>query len=135
VTVRAEVELELPPIRADRALLRDALANFVVNAVEAMKTAVERSSSWRLAGRSREAPRRSDSPARRRAGRPHRPPPALFEPAFSTKSRGSGMGLAATRSAVERQGGSVFAAPRPGGGSSSVSSSRPPLRYHDLHDR
>ena len=40
----------------------------------------------------------------------------LFEPTFSTKSRGSGMGLAAVRRAAERHAGSVFAHPRAGGG-------------------
>jgi signal transduction histidine kinase len=40
----------------------------------------------------------------------------LFEPTFSTKSRGSGMGLAAVRRAVERHAGTVFAGPRDGGG-------------------
>jgi signal transduction histidine kinase len=40
----------------------------------------------------------------------------LFDPAFSTKSRGSGMGLAAARRAVERHGGLVFAEPGAGGG-------------------
>jgi signal transduction histidine kinase len=33
----------------------------------------------------------------------------LFDPSFSTKSRGSGMGLAAARRAVEEHGGSLFA--------------------------
>jgi signal transduction histidine kinase len=40
----------------------------------------------------------------------------LFDPAFSTKSRGSGMGLAAVRRAAESHAGTVFAHPRAGGG-------------------
>ncbi|MBL8112743.1 MAG: hypothetical protein JNK60_07655, partial [Acidobacteria bacterium] len=42
--------------------------------------------------------------------------PRLFDPSFSTKSRGSGMGLAAARRGVERSGGRVFAEPSPMGG-------------------
>ncbi|MGZ5381820.1 MAG: ATP-binding protein, partial [Thermoanaerobaculia bacterium] len=40
----------------------------------------------------------------------------LFDPTFSTKSRGSGMGLAAVRRAAEHHAGTVFAHPRAGGG-------------------
>jgi signal transduction histidine kinase len=40
----------------------------------------------------------------------------LFDPSFSTKSRGSGMGLAAARRAVEENGGRLLAERSPRGG-------------------
>jgi len=117
--VRIEVDAspDLPRFAADPALLRDAVTNFVVNAVEAIG---EREGRIRLSV----APERTgeqttgvrfvcedDGP-----GLPGNAADRLFEPAFSTKSRGSGMGLAAVRRVVERHGGSTFATSRPGGG-------------------
>jgi len=117
--VRIEVDAspDLPRFAADPALLRDAVTNFVVNSVEAIG---EREGRIRLSV----APERTgeqttgvrfacedDGP-----GLPGNAADRLFEPAFSTKSRGSGMGLAAVRRVVERHGGSTFATSRPGGG-------------------
>ena len=50
----------------------------------------------------------------------------IFDPSFSTKSRGSGMGLAAARRAVEEQGGRLLAERSPRGGLQSASSFRRP---------
>ncbi|MDL1952334.1 HAMP domain-containing protein, partial [Acidobacteria bacterium ACD] len=112
-----EVEEGLPPIRADRDLLRDALTNFALNAVEALS---ETGGTVRLSaasapssegGRSVTVSCEDDGP-----GVPEPLLVSLFDPSFSTKARGSGMGLAAARRVVERQGGTVFARPREGGG-------------------
>lgn len=112
-----EVEEGLPPIRADRDLLRDALTNFALNAVEALS---EGGGTVRLSaasapssggGRSVTVSCEDDGP-----GVPEPLLVSLFDPSFSTKARGSGMGLAAARRVVERQGGTVFARSRDGGG-------------------
>jgi signal transduction histidine kinase len=116
VTVTVDVPGSLAPLLTDPAVLRDALTNFVVNALEAVGPAkgsvclsardvVDRGvASIRFACA-------DDGP-----GVPEDALQRLFEPTFSTKSRGSGMGLAAVRRAVERHGGRVFAEARPGGG-------------------
>jgi len=42
--------------------------------------------------------------------------PRIFEPHFSTRTSGSGLGLAVSRRLVERWGGSIAAASEPGHG-------------------
>jgi nitrogen-specific signal transduction histidine kinase len=115
--VSVDVDVRLALVEADRSLLRDALTNFVVNAVEAIG---ERGGSIRLTATNSRL--RGGAPGVRFACEDDGPGVSaearrrLFEPTFSTKSRGSGMGLAAVRRAVERHVGSVFAEPREGGG-------------------
>ncbi len=115
--ISVEAASDLLPFTADRLLLRDALANFLVNAAEAV---AERGGAVALSASNAELP--GGAPGVRFAcaddgpGPPKGTADRLFEPAFSTKSRGSGMGLAAVRRTAERHGGAVFAKERPGGG-------------------
>jgi len=117
LAVTVEVAEGLFPLAVDRLLLRDALTNFLVNAAEAVGGG--EGSVVLSAGNASMA---DGSPGVRFAcaddgpGLPEGGAERLFEPAFSTKSRGSGMGLAAVRRTAERHGGTVFAHPRPGRG-------------------
>ena len=117
VRIGVEAAAELPSVAADPVLVRDVLTNLAVNALEAIGA---RTGTIRLTVEPCLLPggRRGvrftcadDGP-----GVPAEMLDRLFEPAFSTKSRGSGMGLASVRRAVERHGGTVFAEPVPGGG-------------------
>jgi signal transduction histidine kinase len=109
VRVSCRVEEKLPDVEADRSLLRDAVANFVLNAIEALE---ERGGTVEIAARATarqpggglEISCEDDGP-----GVSEHDLPRLFDPSFSTKSRGSGMGLAAARRAVEEHGGRLFA--------------------------
>jgi signal transduction histidine kinase len=117
LTVSVDVAEDLHPFTGDRLLLRDALTNFLVNATEAVGG---RGGAVALSASNAALP--GGVPGVRFAcaddgpGPPEGPADRLFEPAFSTKSRGSGMGLAAVRRTAERHGGAVFADARPGGG-------------------
>ncbi len=117
VRIGVETAEDLPPVAADPALVRDALTNLVVNALEAIGA---RGGTIRLAVEP--APLPGGRSGLRFSCADDGPGLAaemfdrLFEPAFSTKSRGSGMGLATVRRAVERQGGIVFAKPSEAGG-------------------
>jgi two-component system nitrogen regulation sensor histidine kinase NtrY len=117
LSIETETDPDLHPFEADPFLVRDALTNFVVNAVEAIGTAP---GHVRLSARN--AALAAGEPAVRFTcaddgpGVPEDVAGRLFEPTFSTKSRGSGMGLAAVRRAAEHHAGTVFAHPRAGGG-------------------
>jgi len=117
VVIEVETAPDLRAFAADRFLVRDALTNFVVNSVEAIGT-----SPGRVRLSAENATLAAGAPAVRFAcaddgpGVPEEAAGQLFDPAFSTKSRGSGMGLAAVRRAAESHAGTVFAHPRAGGG-------------------
>lgn len=110
VSVSFGVEGDLPDVFVDRVLLRDAVANFVLNAVEALEprggtVVVEaRPAAGPRGGPGLEIACEDDGP-----GVAETDLVRLFDPTFSTKSRGSGMGLAAARRAVEEHGGRLFA--------------------------
>jgi nitrogen fixation/metabolism regulation signal transduction histidine kinase len=107
--VVVNVPADLPDVLSDSGLLRDAVANFVLNSIEAIGSSagmVSLSAERRVlhSGRAAVAVVCDDEGpgvSREDMGR-------LFEPGFSTKSRGSGMGLFATRRAIESLGGEVF---------------------------
>jgi signal transduction histidine kinase len=110
VRVCWRTEPGIPEVFVDRSLLRDAVANFVLNAVEALEgtgggvEVTARTVEWPGGGRAVEVSCEDDGP-----GVPEADLPRLFDPTFSTKSRGSGMGLAAARRAVEEHGGRLLA--------------------------
>lgn len=121
VEVVVEVDRALPPVLAGRELLRDALSNFLVNSLEAIgegsgrialaaHAAAPAGDGEEPAGALVTFSCEDDGPGVREAQFS-----LLFEPSFTTKSRGSGMGLFVTRRAVERAGGEVFAS-RPASG-------------------
>ncbi len=122
--IRFEVDLpgDLPQVWADRTLLSRALTNLVENAVQAMPsggTIAIRAAAARDAVELRveDTGMGMDAEALSRA----------FEPFFSTKTGGSGLGLANARRNVETGGGTVSIASAPGRGTTvTVTLPRPP---------
>jgi two-component system sensor histidine kinase HydH len=111
--VRLELEEEpgLPPLSADETLLQLALENLVRNAVQAsppggtVRVAVGRAPEGVLLTVEDEGPGVSPADAAR-----------IFEPFFTKRGTGTGLGLAVVRRVVLAHGGTVSVGPRPGGG-------------------
>jgi PAS domain S-box-containing protein len=105
VSIRTDLAPGLPELRADRVQLQQVLMNLMLNGLEAMETGGE------LLVRSRlEAGQVSVSVSDTGVGLPPAGAHRLFDAFFTTKPRGSGMGLAISRSIVESHGGRLWAA-------------------------
>jgi signal transduction histidine kinase len=123
VTLRVEVEDDLPEIELDESQLRQALLNLIRNAREAMpkggsvtvgvvKGPPGAADNGDTAG--------GDEPGERveirvdddGAGVPEELRASIFDPFFTTKQRGTGLGLAVTREIVEAHHGHITCEPR-----------------------
>ncbi|MBZ4420906.1 sensor histidine kinase [Myxococcus sp. RHSTA-1-4] len=113
VTVSAEGLPSLPPVQGDAGQLRQVFVNLLENAVQALEESggtVSLSATTPQPGVAElvledSGPGVSDAIRRR-----------LFEPLMTTKARGIGLGLPLVRRILERHGGSIVYAPRPGAG-------------------
>jgi PAS domain S-box-containing protein len=131
--VGLELALARHPCRisADRVLLEQALRNLVTNALEALSAsqAQQRTLTIRTS-RDRgvvEVEVRDNGP-----GVPEDVHERVFEPFFSTKAEGVGIGLAITRSIIDAHGGALTLSPTPGGGA--TFRFRLPLVHRDVDD-
>jgi signal transduction histidine kinase len=107
-----EVEPDLPELQLDEAQLRQALINLLRNAREAspkggtVRLLVVRDGDDAVCvGVEDEGP-----------GVPEELRQSIFDPFYTTKQRGTGLGLAVTRAIVDAHGGSIACEPRQGGG-------------------
>jgi len=129
VSVRVETA-EVPDIPVDRKQLRQALLNLIRNALEAMNdggtltlqtTLVDKGSAVEIAVMDTGHGVGSDQETQ------------IFEPFFSTKEGGNGLGLSLARRVAHEHGGELIYRPTPGGGSTFAL--RLPAREEDIHER
>lgn len=111
---------DLPPVMADRVQIEQVVLNLVKNALDAMQDAgVRADGSPRTvtvrSGRDREG-RVEVEVADRGHGISEEARARLFNPFFTTKSGGMGLGLSICRTIVETHGGHLGATDNPGGG-------------------
>jgi two-component system sensor histidine kinase AtoS len=141
VEVVLELDAQLPPVRVDAAQLQQALTNLIDNAVQAMlgqrkmlkaatpgvptsttpSTQTLKLAAPRLTIASRvENGRALLSIADNGPGIPPRQLERIWRPFYTTKERGTGLGLYITRRAVEHQGGTIALQTKVGAGTTFV---------------
>jgi C4-dicarboxylate-specific signal transduction histidine kinase len=108
VTVRTQPAPDLPRIHGDRVQLQQVMLNLIVNAIQAMSGVAEDRRDLLISSEA------TDEGARvgvRDTGPGLRPEslPRLFEPFYTTKPDGMGMGLSICRSIIEAHGGRLWA--------------------------
>jgi signal transduction histidine kinase/CheY-like chemotaxis protein len=113
VSIRTDLDPELPTTTADRVQLQQVLMNLMLNAIEAM-----RDSSGELTVTSK---RNVDghpliSVSDTGIGLSIDDAERVFEAFFTTKPRGTGMGLSISRRIIASHGGHLWASPNPGRG-------------------
>jgi C4-dicarboxylate-specific signal transduction histidine kinase len=109
VSVRAQLAEDLPRVRGDRVQLQQVLLNLIINAIEAMRHAGEDErelliSTVRIEPKSVRVGVRDTGP-----GLSPESLPRLFEPFYTTKPEGMGMGLSICRSIIDAHGGRLWA--------------------------
>ena len=127
VLLVADLDPDLPAIHADRVQLGQVAMNLVLNAVQATRSHAAHPPVVRVATVAAED-HASVTVEDAGPGIPADVLPRLFEPHFTTKANGLGVGLSISRSIVESHGGPIAAATFRRAGPGSRSSCRPTER-------
>ncbi len=111
IAVERDIEAGLPPVSIDARLMRQAVLNVAVNAVQAMPRGGRLTVRARRDGAWARVEIRDSGP-----GVPDEIRHRIFEPFFTTKASGTGLGLAVVKRIVEGHGGEVAVASDPAAG-------------------
>jgi len=117
IQVEAQVAPALPPVVADGAQLKTCFMNLLVNAFQAMPNGGRLQIAAAAVNGGAGGPAAVEVTFRDTGnGIPAADLPRIFEPYFTTKEAGIGLGLAITKKIVEEHGGSIGVESRPGEG-------------------
>jgi signal transduction histidine kinase len=116
VIVRTELADDLPFVTADRVQLQQVVLNLLRNALDAMNTVNDRPRELLIRTERQEGGHVRLSVKDAGVGFDPRTVEKLFEPFYSTKNDGMGVGLSVSRSIIENHQGRLWAVPNEGQG-------------------
>ncbi len=108
IMLRLELAPVLPPVLADRVQVQQVMINLVINSIQAMELVTDRPRELRVRSE-HETGKVSVGVRDSGVGIPDGHADRLFNPFFTTKSNGMGMGLSICRSIIEAHGGRMSA--------------------------
>jgi C4-dicarboxylate-specific signal transduction histidine kinase len=109
VSIELELTPGLPPVYGDRIQLQQVILNLMINGIEAMTGVNNRPRRLRILTRIQDGEQVSVAIEDSGVGVSAEIMPRLFEPFFTTRTQGIGMGLAISRSIIEAHGGRLWA--------------------------
>lgn len=109
VTLQTSLPAELPPILGDRVQLQQLIMNLIMNGADAMKSVTDRPRNLRIRSQLDEAGSVLISIKDSGTGIDKEIHDRIFDPLFTTKPSGMGMGLSICRRIVEAHGGRLWA--------------------------
>jgi PAS domain S-box-containing protein len=118
VTLQMELAADLPQILGNRVQLQQVILNLVMNGIEAMSEATDRSRDLLIRAGKYESDKVLVAVQDSGVGIDWQDLAKIFDAFYTTKSQGMGMGLAISRSIVENHGGQLWAVPNDVAGAS-----------------
>ena len=119
VELDTELAVELPFVVADPVLLQQVLLNLIMNAIEAMSSVNDRPRKLTILSQRLEAPAAVQVIVRDNGiGLDAVNSDRVFDPFYTSKPQGMGMGLSICRTIIASHGGQLTAAPNPEHGAS-----------------
>jgi signal transduction histidine kinase len=117
VSLQTEMPRNLRPVVVDRVLLQQVILNLIMNAVEAMRAVSDRARVLRVRTEQQSSASIVVVVQDSGVGLDSEHLSRLFEPFYTTKVQGIGMGLTISRSIIEAHGGRLWAVANDGPGS------------------
>lgn len=116
LSVTTELDRELPAIQADRVGLQQVILNLILNAIDAMRTVPSASRKLTVKTAAKDNGAVRVSVADSGIGLDSQDIDRLFDPFYTTKPEGMGMGLSISRTIITAHGGKLGAENNPEGG-------------------
>ncbi len=118
VLIRTEFASDVFPVSGDRVQLQQVVLNLVMNGIEAMGSVLEQVRELAITTRNTDSDQVQVTVQDSGKGLDPDTMPKVFEPFYTTKPSGMGMGLSISRSILQAHGGQLWAAANDGPGTS-----------------
>jgi len=115
ILLRTDLAARVPIIQGDSVQLQQVLLNLIVNAADALADVIDRSRELTIVTRPESGGVRAEVRGNG-VGIEKEKLESIFQPFYTTKANGMGMGLSISRSIIKNHGGQLFAQPNQGSG-------------------